>query len=266
MNVGTYLLFTVPLVGGSLFVYDSLRREPAHTPAEDVALSAAPTARPEAPSGAGPALQADPTAMVERIAREAVERMLRERGPAAAVPSRTEVVGSGGREAPVALSDLPAIEVPGDLGGDAPVGRYDERSLKVLRAYMEEVERRQREERTVEAINDQLTRLGVALTDSQRKSVVDATVRHQQSVRETLRNLPPGQEGREARTAAMQQARDAFSKQVFDLVPAAEAERIVNSLGQGWRREGGNAPGAGGGGGGGGNGGGGGGRRPEGGN
>lgn len=264
MNVGTYLLFTVPLVGGSLFVYDSLRREPAHTPAEDVALSAAPTARPEAPAGAGPALQADPTAMVERIAREAVERMLRERGPAAAAPSRNEVVGSGGREAPVALADLPAIEVPGDLGGDAPVGTYDERSLKVLRAYMEEVERRQREERNVQMLNDQLTRLGVALTDSQRKSVIEATMRHQQAVRETLRSLPAGQEGREARSQAMQQARDAYAKQVFDLVPAAEAERIVNTLGQGWRREGAVGPGPGGGGNGGA--GGGGGRRGEGGN
>ena len=78
MNVATYLLLTVPLVGGSLYVYDNLR-SPARPAYEEPGDLQVPAPRAEAKNEVGPMLQGDPTPQIERLVRETVERMLGQR-------------------------------------------------------------------------------------------------------------------------------------------------------------------------------------------
>jgi hypothetical protein len=241
MNVATYLMLTVPLVGGSLFLYDSVRSpaRPAYDEVGDLRVPPPPRETPK--EEAGPMLQADPTAQIERIVRETVGRMLQERGGAGnpGAGTRTEVV-EGTDGGAMSLPQMPSIDVPGGSDAlDGPNARYDEQTVKVLRSYMDEIQRREREERQVQMVTSQLDRLGVALTDSQRKGVIEATLKYQHSVRDALRAVPPGQENREARTKVMQDVRDQYTKVLYDIAPAAEAEKIVNGLGQGWRGFGG---------------------------
>jgi hypothetical protein len=237
MNVGTYLLFTVPLVGGSLFLYDNMRAAPRQVVDEGIELQA-PAPREPARNEGAPVLQGDPTIQIERLVRENVERMLRERtGAAAARPeatTSTEVVSGS-----IPLPEMPSIDVPDGGAFDAPAGKFDEKTVSVLRAYMDEIERRQREERNIQMLNGQLDRLGVALTDSQRKSVIDATLASQRQVRAALQALPPGPDNREARNQVVIAGRAQYTKVISDLVPSVEADKIINALGQGWRGPGG---------------------------
>lgn len=237
MNVATYLLLTVPLVGGSLYVYDQVR-SPARPAYEETGDLHVPAPRAEPKNETGPMLQGDPTPQIERLVRETVERMLKDRTGGAGggtAASRTEVL-SGEAPASISLPQAPAIDVPGGVEGtEGPQARFDEDTVKVLRSYMDEIQRREREERSVRMVNGQIDRLSVALTDSQRKGVVDATLKYQAQVRDALRAVPPGQENRDARTKAVQDVREQYSKVLYDILPAAEAEKIFNGMGQGWR-------------------------------
>jgi hypothetical protein len=232
VNVGTYLLLTVPIVGGSILLYDNLRGSSA--PAESAPISA-PAPRTTASEPApGPVLEGDRGAEIDRRVRAAVELALRD------VPSRpagsTGVVpgtdGNGGT--------LPTV-APLELSGDAellagPNAQFDERTLKVFRAYLDEAQRLERVERQTEMITRQLDGLGVALSDTQKKAVVDATMKHQAQIRETFRALPGGAEARDARQKAVTDLRETYTKTIYDLVPVSEAEKIVKGLGGGaWR-------------------------------
>lgn len=230
MNVGTYLLLTVPLVGGSLYAYDNLRSPAAPTVVESGTLSVPPVRPEPRPAGDGPTLSGDPTAQTEKLVRALVEQALRDlRGKASAAPGAGVVAADG---APPAAT-VPLIDLgPEPLPGSDGVGHYDEKTLKVFRAYLNEAQRLEREERMAEMIGSNLDRLGVSLNDTQRKSVVDITMRYQNQRREAFRTLPPGQDNREARQKASQEAHEAYSKAIYDAVPAAEAEKIVNAMGQ----------------------------------
>lgn len=235
VNVGTYLLLTVPIVGGSLLLYDNLRSSPA--PVEPAPLSAPTPRATSAEPAHGPVLEGDRDAQIERRVREQVERLLRElptkpAGSTGVVPATD---GSGG-----SLPVQPPIELSGDaelLAG--PNAQFDDRTLKVFRAYLDEAQRVERVERQTEMINKQLEGLGVSLSDSQRKAVVDATMKHQAQVRETFRQLPGGAEARDARQKAVNDLREAYTRTISDLVPVSEAEKIVKGLGGGaWRGDG----------------------------
>lgn len=236
MNVGTYLLLTVPLVGGSLYVYDSLRPS-APAPAENAAYSAPAAREPARAPADGPTLSGDPAAQVERqverLVRTSLERWLEEQrarraaGDASVVPG-TEPGSPGG-----STGSAPAIDLGADplAHAEGAPGTYDERTLKVFRAYLDEAQRREREERMAEMVGANLDRLGVTLSEAQKKAVVDITVRYQNQRREAFRGFPPGQDSRDGRQKAAQELQEAYSKAVYDAVPAAEAEKIVNALG-----------------------------------
>lgn len=247
MNVATYLMLTVPLVGGSLFVYDQVKGDTRPKAADSAPDLVAPPPRTEARREEGPTLTADPTLQVERIVRETFEKLMRERvgaAPAGESGTTTEVTGAGS----IPLPDVPAIDIP-EGGGDTPAGTFDERTVKVLRAYMDEIQRREREERATQQVENQLDRLGVQLNDAQRKGVIDATLAHQRQVRDTLRAIPPGQQSRDARQKAVTEVREQYTRTIQNLVPSPEADKIINQMGQGWRGPGagGNAFGPGGG-------------------
>lgn len=240
MNVGTYLLLTVPLVGVSLYVYDSVRGS-SHAATSDVAPVGAPAPREASVAAPGPVLQGDTSVQTERIVRETAERMLKELLAKGGGAGGTGVISGGGSDA-----GLPAQQ-PLSLGSEpeaveGPNARFDERTLKVFRAYLDEAQRLEREEREVKMVGDTLERLGVSLTDAQRKSVIDTTVRYQKQRREAFRNLQPGTDNREARQQAGKELRDAYSKAIYDLVPSAEAEKIVNGIGGFFRGADGGGP------------------------
>jgi hypothetical protein len=229
VNVGTYLLLTVPIVGGSLLLYDNLRSTPG--PVEPAPITVA-APRPSAPESApAPVLEGDRDADIERRVRAHVERALAELraqpGTTTGVLPSTDAPGG-------ALPVAPTIELSGDaelLAG--PNAQFDERTMKVFRAYFDEAQRLERVERQAQMINTQLDGAGVSLTDAQRKAVVDATMKHQAQVRETFRQLPGGAESREARQKAVTDLREAYTKTIYDLVPLSEAEKIVKTLGGG---------------------------------
>lgn len=230
MNVGTYLLLTVPLVGGSLYVYDSVRPDPAPVLMESAPL-AAPSRRAESAEPSGPLLQADPSAQVERLVREAVERMRQEQLASGRTTGVLPSAGSDGAlpaTPPLALgSDPEAVEGPG--------ATFDEKTMRVFRAYMQEAWRLREEEQRVQRIQTALTTMGVSLSDSQRTAVVAATLKLR-SQRLELAKKFPGAENNEARNKAVQELRTDYSKTIHDIAPAVEAEKIVNELAgnRGW--------------------------------
>lgn len=228
MNVGTYLLLTVPLVGGSLYAYDSLRKDPA--PAEPAAYAPA-VPRTEVRIAEGPTLQGDPTAATERIVRQMLERYMAElKGSAAGTAS----VVPGSPAAAPSSGPAPAIDFGSEpvASSDGTPTSFDEHTLKVFRSYLDEAQRREREENLRNSITQNLDRLGVSLSDSQRKAAVDLTVKYWRERREALQAIPAGQQSREARVKATQQAQEAFSKALSDVLPASEAQKIVEGLGQ----------------------------------
>jgi hypothetical protein len=234
VNVGTYLLLTVPLVGGSLYLYDSLR---GPAPAQEAPPVATPPPREVVREVERPVLQGDPTSMTERQVRDLIERLLAEKRAEGA--GTTGVVpGTSGDAAPLPFAP------PIDLGGDpdsltGPAAQFDEKTLTVFRAYLQEAQRLERVERQTQMVNSQLDALGVSLSQSQRQAVVDATVKHQQNVRDTFRQLPGGAEARDARQKAVTELREAYNKTIYDLVPISEAEKIVKGMGGAWRGDGG---------------------------
>ena len=62
-----------------------------------------------------------------------------------------------------------------------------------------------------------------------------ATLSFREKTRNMWRNLPRGadDESREKRREAMEGMREEYSKTVYSLVPSADAEKIVNSMGRG---------------------------------
>jgi hypothetical protein len=228
VNVGTYLLLTVPIVGGSLYVYDSLKPEPAPVVLEAAPAVTRPEPRAETPA---PLLQGDPSAQLERLVREEVRRHLAGQPASGAT---TGVLPSGGSDA-----GLPA-GAPSLLGTDPEVvegesATFDEKTMRVFRAYMAEAQRLREEEQRVSRINRTLDNIGVSITDGQRNTVVAATLKLWTDALK-LGTRFPGVENAEARKKASQELRETYAKTVNDAVPAAEAEKIISELGSrpGW--------------------------------
>ena len=112
---------------------------------------------------------------------------------------------------------------------------FDEQFLRSFRAAMEKVETERRQERVVDGLNRQLDRLGVELNDSQRDSVIESTMGFREKTRSLWRELPRGSddESRESRRQAFEAVREEYSTTIFNLVPSAEAEKIVEGMGRG---------------------------------
>jgi hypothetical protein len=232
VNVGTYLLLTVPLVGGSLYVYDGMRSDPAPV-VLDTAPHAAPAGRSASAEPTGPLLQADSSAQVERLVRETVERMRKEQQ---ASGGTTGVLPSAGSDGGLPGASAPALALGSDPEAvEGPAASFDERTMRVFRAYLEEAQRLRQEEERTKRVLTTLDTLGVSLTDGQRKSVAATTLKFHAQARELVQKLPGG-ENLEARKKAGQELRDAYSKSIYDIAPSAEAEKIVAELGtfRGW--------------------------------
>lgn len=108
--------------------------------------------------------------------------------------------------------------------------RFSDDDVAWFRALKGEVDTMERRERYVTMFDRQLERLGIALTDDQKTKVVDETISFRNKIREAGRQA--GGQSPEDRRASMDTLREEYSQTVFSLVPTAEAEKIVESMGR----------------------------------
>jgi len=227
------LLVNVLLVAVGIFVYDQIKT-PDHAPAAgpayeplraddpltaDDPLRADPAPRSGAPMTAG-ALQgskdkADVAALEARIA--SLERVI----------SRLPRSGTGQPTLPSGekLPELSSTDV-----FDAANPSYDEKTLKTLDAYMEEITRRKQEQRQRDRVSTELTRLGLEFDKDVEKAIIDETLHFQEKSRELLRmsgSRDPAE--REARRKTFLGLQEEYTATIKRLVPVDAAEKIVGS-------------------------------------
>lgn len=235
MKLLPILLVNMLVTGGGLVIYDQLRDDaPAQTPSEDVELSLEPeliedtTTRVEQAEliGSGTdSLFRDLEKQKREIAelRGLVAKLVKSGGDISAI--------EGGTAGP-----LPSMELP-DLPEDAEPEDFDERTIRVLRQHLDEIERQRRQERVVEGINRQLERLGVELSDTQRDDVVAATVTMRDKIRDVWRNARGlDEEGRAALREEMTKVQDEYKTSLYNFLPASDADKIVEGMGNGGGR------------------------------
>jgi hypothetical protein len=104
--------------------------------------------------------------------------------------------------------------------------------VTAFRELLEHVEQQRNRERTVRDINRALTRLGVELTEDQRRDVIRASMEYRAKAREVFRTPATDDQSRQARRESFEMVREEFSQTIYGLVPAVEAEKVVNGVGR----------------------------------
>jgi hypothetical protein len=233
MKLGTFLLLDVLVVGGGILIYDAVRSERPEPKAPEVASisrtgDAPPPieSRPESPivlSGGG---EAALLARLDELGRRIA--VLEQTRPAPRAPSTDETTPGGVPGGNVQYPEGADLSLPDIANPEDP--RFDPVVLARFRAYVEKVEQMRRDERAAEFVGNQIDRLGLSLTAPQKEQIVAATLKYQAQARETFRNMPRGDPGREERQRAFTELRDQYSKTVNSVVGSADAEKIVASL------------------------------------
>ncbi len=238
----SYLLINIVLVAGGIFVYDQIKSpDPAGTTGGgyDPLQADAPYDPEPAPEGAGSMTsggmrgssdKATIRALEDRLA--SLERLISRRTP----PS------SDGTPAPVG-GKLPELAATDFIDPENP--SFDEKTVQTIEAYVDEINRRKAIARQRERVGAELDRLGVELSDEQKKNVVDATLTYQDKARELLRQgWSRDEKGREARKEAFSSLQDEYATTINRLVPTSAAEKISSSRvarGMGFYNRGGRA-------------------------
>jgi hypothetical protein len=230
MKLG-YLLINLATVGGGILVYDLVRKDP---PASGSPVDVAPLAPREEPAAEPPPSEGPRLAgaQTEELLRriEGLERRVRD---AESMPRSVAVVDDAGNRIP---GVTPTAPVETDGGSDdtdergEPRSAFDPRQVQDFRALLEEVEKQRQEERRVEQIKNQFTRMDVQLTDDQQKSVIAETLRYRERVADAFRQATQDKSTREQRTAVMESLRMDYEVTVRRLVPEAEAQKILEGM------------------------------------
>ena len=224
MNV-LQLVLTLAVVAGGLFVYDTfLADHPVPTPPE-VARTEPTTAPPprDEPAMRVELQGAGVEGLVRRIA-ELEERLDEIAAAPSAVPAPRPTPGEGGAATPSSFR-------PADLV-DGADPTFDERDLAWFRAMKDEVDRRQRQERFEEMVGNQIDRSGVTLTADQRSGVLEATMKYRASIRAAYREEGFSQKPPEEREQALQLLRAEYEQTLYTLVPASEADTLLQQMGR----------------------------------
>jgi hypothetical protein len=236
MNLTTQILVTAAVMAGALLIYDLVRSSPA--PAEPVVASADRTLallsdRLDRLEGRDtPRLSADPKDLTDRVAD--LERRLGAAAPTAVVPGSDPSAGPADATSPAAPGS--GSEDPSVAGRDRDTGapRFDEKELARFRANLEEVERRRREEEMRDGVKRTLETLGIRVTESQERALLASTTAYRAELRNLWRGSNPRDDAtREQTMARMTQLRDEWTREVNAILPAADAEKFVNSSGRG---------------------------------
>ncbi len=227
----SYLLINVVLVAGGIFAYDQLKSPeqarnpaPAYDPLRADDYDADPIERddPEplrVEAGMrGSYDKATVRALEDRIA--SLERKL------ARLP-RGGASTDDGTPLPVG-GKLPELSTHDFIDPENPT--FDEKTVQTLEAYVDEINRRKQEQRQRDRIGGEMDRLGIELTEEQKKNVIDQTLHYQTKARELLRqSWPRDEKGREDRRAAFEGLQEEYRTTINRLVPADAAEKISTS-------------------------------------
>ena len=163
MKLGPYLLINLVLVGGGLFIYDSLKGDQVprtiesseYDPlqADDVGEAPFERAAPVMLSGGGNDVLARRVAELEQTVEDL-------RGLLASSRATGPASGTAGGTTP---TELPALASRDLLDGEQPT--YDEATLRSLRTYMDEINRRKNEDRQRNRVTAELERQGLNLSE-----------------------------------------------------------------------------------------------------
>lgn len=225
----SHVFLTIALIAGGLFLYHTFVGAPAPAPVadpydhlDDDDLGVLPE-------------EADPTTLDggagEALARrnaETIATLQRELARLRATLARSTAAGPDRPRATGKDDGQPSFDDLGAIDEDDPI--FDEGTLSTLQAYMDEIARRKTEARNRTRLEGELTRLGVDLTEEQRRSVVEATIEYQRRSRALMQQgWPTDEAGRAARKEAFGKLKDEYVATVNTLVPASEAEKITSS-------------------------------------
>jgi hypothetical protein len=225
----TALLVNALLVAGGILVYDLLRKEPERT--SEAVEAVAPRAPAPGPTAdMSPRLEGDALGdalrrigSLEQRLREAENRLLAGGGPAGVVDGSgrsAEPTGPGGR--PV---ELRGYEVPSVGDPDRP--SFAPHVVKDFRNLLEEVERQRQEERRMEMVRNQLSRLDLRLTPDQERSVIAENLRYRDRLTEAFRNLGREPADRGQREATMETLKADYAAALKQVVSEDDAEKIL---------------------------------------
>ncbi len=250
MKIGPILLINLLLTGSALFVYDTVKSDSEPTQTHTTTMI----------DGDGEVTDVDDSAPVELIGnggQMALARLKAQEKEIASIKTLLAKLQAGGKSAPVFNEDgtpaapMASIDLPDVVGDEKPV--YDDQLIKNFRSLWDAADAQRREERITEGIQRQLDRLGVSLDETQTKGVIDATKGLRDKMRQvftSMRGRGSDDGAREEMQAGMEELRGEYSKTIYSLVPAAEAEKIVEGMssnrGFGRSSFGGNRRGAGG--------------------
>lgn len=232
MKIGPYLLINLIVVGGGLFLYDSLKGDSPARVSDSGAfdpLQADDVGQPPArdPADATPAMLSGggPEALASRVGH--LESILRDLRREIARTSASSSTGSGGAALP-AGGQLPSLASEDYVEGEEPT--YNEKTLTTIESYMDEINRRKTEERQRNRVTAEIKRQGLDLTEGQTKDVVEITLAYQTKSRELVRKgWPRDETGRTGRKEAYKALQDEYSASIHELLPAADAEKIMES-------------------------------------
>jgi hypothetical protein len=239
MKIGPILLINLLLTGSALFVYDTVKGDPEPVRAPAISMI----------DSGGEITDVDDSSPVELIGnggQMALARIKAQEKEIASIKELLAKLQAGGSARTVVNEDgttspapMASLDLPDVVGDEKPV--YDEQLIKNFRSLWDAAEAQRREERITEGLQRQLDRLGVKLDDTQTKGVIDATKGMREKMRDvftSMRGRGSDDGAREEMQASMEELRGEYSKTIYSLVPAAEAEKIVEGMSnnRGWGR------------------------------
>jgi hypothetical protein len=237
-----YLLVNLLVVGAALFAYDTLRSDPLPLPAATspvlsrVEEAPAPAEAPRDLVLAGTGIEAIQVRL-DRMARrlEELEKAGAER------PGRVVADSTTPYDSP---ASLPAYQVPEVGDPDRPLLQPEE--VTRFRALLDAVEKQRRDERLTQSVVTSLDRLQLDLRPEQKDAVVRETLAYREGVRMAIQATARSG-GADKRMETIQPLRQAYETRIYEIVPNAEAQKIVESIGgypgMGQFARSGNAPG-----------------------
>ncbi|MDA1194116.1 MAG: hypothetical protein O2894_02945 [Planctomycetota bacterium] len=230
----SYLLINIALVAGGLLLYHTLVGTPeAHHSARAYDHLQADSLQPgnlgDVPDDYNPAPVVLDGGAGSALARRNAERLSSLESLLAKLSRRADGDTSSAEIGVAPDAALPSLSADDALGtGDTPV--FDDRTLRSLEIYMDEINRRKQEENNRQRIDGELQRLGAELDADQRAAVVSATLSFQKKAGELMRQgWSRDDAGREQRRVAFDQLREEYTSTLNTLVPASEAEKIAGS-------------------------------------
>jgi hypothetical protein len=161
-------------------------------------------------------------AVVDRVV--ALERKLE------GLASRTTAVAASGDTRRPEAPEIAATGISEGAEGGEP--SYSDREIEWFRSLKREVDQIERRERYASMINRQLNRAEVDLSDEQRQQIVDSTIAFRNKLRDEMRQAQERGDDRDARQAVMERLRGEYEQTVYSLLPSADAEKVIESVGR----------------------------------